>query len=119
MGGFCVIILQGKLTMIWDLKHAVRILRGSPGFTALVVLMLAIGIGANTAMFSVVDAWLLEPLHFPDASRLVIILKSEAKNPSEPKIFPGYRDWEEMARGNHSFTGIAGVFWRGFDTRDG
>ena len=105
--------------MISDLKYAARILRRSPGFAALVVFMLALGIGANTAMFSVVDAWLLEPLHFPDASRLVIILKSEAKNPSEPKIFPGYRDWEEMARGNHSFTGIAGAFWRGFETRDG
>lgn len=59
-------------------------LRGSPAFTVLVVAMLALGIGANTAMFSILDAWLIEPLHFPDPQRLAIVLKSEA--PSAMRI---------------------------------
>ena len=105
--------------MLADLKYAVRMLRRNPGFTLLVVLMLALGIGANSAMFSILDAWLLEPLHFPDAHRLAIILKSEVKNPSEPKIFDGYRDWEEWSRQTRSFAALAGVFWRSFDAKDG
>jgi putative ABC transport system permease protein len=105
--------------MLADLKYAVRLLRRNPGFTLLVVLMLALGIGANTATFSILDAWLLEPLHFPDAERLAIILKSEVKNPSEPKIFDGYRDWEEWSRQARSFATLAGVFWRSFDAKDG
>jgi putative ABC transport system permease protein len=52
--------------VIADLKYAARILRGSPTFTFLVVALLALGIGANTAMFSIFDAWLLQPLHFAD-----------------------------------------------------
>jgi predicted permease len=101
--------------MLSDLKQAGRMLRRSPAFTLLVVLLLALGIGVNTAMFSILDAWLLEPLHFPDADRLAIILKSEAANPSEPKIFVGYRDWEEWAKQSHSFITLAAVFWRSFE----
>jgi hypothetical protein len=100
--------------MIADLKYAARVLRGSLAFTLLVVAMLALGIGANTTMYSIVDAWLLEPLHFPDPQRLAIVLKSEASSPREPKIFDGYRDWEVWARQSHSFTNLAGVFWRSF-----
>src|SRR5580704_4488063 len=98
--------------MIADLKYAARVLRGSPAFTLLVVAMLALGIGANTAMFSILDAWLLEPLHFPDPQRLAIVLKSESSNPREPKIFVGYRDWEVWATQSRSFINLAGVFWR-------
>ncbi len=105
--------------MIADLKYAARVLRGSLAFTLLVVAMLALGIGANTAMFSILDAWLLEPLRFPDSQRLAIVLKSEASSPREPKIFEGYRDWEVWARQSRSFTNLAGVFWRSFEARNG
>src|SRR5580658_2800161 len=105
--------------MIADLKYAARLLRRSPAFTLLVVVMLALGIGANTAMFSIFDAWLLRPLHFPDAERLTIVLKSEVSSPREPKIFDGYRDWEAWASLSRSFVNLAGIFWRSFEGKDG
>lgn len=105
--------------MTTDLKYASRVLRKSPAFTLMAVGMLALGIGANTAMFSILDAWLLEPLHFPHPERLVIVLKSELNNPREPKLFDGYRDWEAWSRESRSFSDLAGVFWRSFESLGG
>src|SRR3954453_21416686 len=59
--------------MFSDFRHAVRILRQAPGFTLLVVIVLAIGIGATTSIFSIVDGVLLKPLPFPAADRLIAI----------------------------------------------
>jgi len=67
--------------MVSDLTHALRRLHRSPAFTLVVVLLLALGIGVNTAMFSILDAWLIEPLHFPEPDRLAIMLKSETVHP--------------------------------------
>ena len=57
-----------------DLQYAVRVLRRAPGFTAAIVLTLAVGIGANTAMFSVINGVVLKPLAYPDADRIVAVL---------------------------------------------
>jgi predicted permease len=104
--------------MLSDLKHAFRLLRRAPGFACTAVLLLTLGIGAATTMFSIVDAWLLQPLHFPDPGRLVIGLKAEAQRPTEPKIFIGFRDWEAWANQSQTFSHIAGVLWRGFEGLD-
>ena len=80
-----------------DLRHAVRVLRKTPVFTLVVIFTLALGIGANTAMFSVVNAVLLQDLPFSDPSRVVDI--NEYNNGGATAIAPAnFVDWRRMAR---------------------
>ena len=69
-----------------DLRHAVRGLRRSPGVTATVVIVLAVGIGANTAMFSIVYGMLLRPLPYPDADAIVRVGHVSAAHPGSPAV---------------------------------
>jgi putative ABC transport system permease protein len=90
--------------MFTDLRYALRSLRKSPGFTAATVLTLALGIGANTAIFSVVNAVLLKPLPYKGPDRLTIVYTS---NPGTQRDFVSQLDlddWRAMAK---SFTGLA------------
>jgi putative ABC transport system permease protein len=87
-----------------DLRFAFRQLRKSPGFTFTAVLTLALGIGANTAIFSVIYAVLLRPLPYPEADRLMIVTETDANQPQISVSLPDYLDWK---RDNTVFEEIA------------
>lgn len=82
-----------------DLRHAVRQLRRTPVFTAVAVVTLALGIGANTAIFSVVDGVLLRRLPFEDPDRLVVVWETDRNTGThrEPVAWPDYLDFRERA----------------------
>jgi predicted permease len=101
------------IALLQDLRFATRQLRKSPGFTVTAVLTLALGIGATSAIFSLVNAVLLRPLPFPEPDRLVYLQQADLTpgNPpgaEEPLSYPDYFDWRAQ---NHTFRGIAS--WRG------
>jgi putative ABC transport system permease protein len=89
-----------RIEMIWqDLKHALRSLRRKPGFTAVTVLTLAIGIGGTTAIFGAVNAVLLRPLPYPAADALVRVFKTSLKQPDRvggAVSPPDYTDWRSQ-----------------------
>src|SRR5213083_579117 len=89
-----------------DLRYALRQLFNKPAFTAVAVVTLALAIGANTAVFSLVNAVLLRPLPFPDASRLVVVTESVPALgfPVLPFGVPDYEDYAHMQR---SFESLA------------
>src|SRR5277367_3833992 len=100
-----------------DLKLVVRQLRTSPGFTATAILMLAFGIGATTAIFSIVDGVLLQPLPFPDPSRLVI-LGDELNALHSGEGYPGWATPHEVVvypRDTRSFQSLGGFGFEGYE----
>ena len=97
-------------SLLQDLRFGLRMLAKNPGFTAVAVFTLALGIGANTAVFSIVDAVLLKPLPYQGADRLVAVWSTEIGQPGT-KIFAPYRDFEEFKANNHSFEQLATLTW--------
>src|SRR5690349_22119172 len=84
-------------TLVKDLKHSLRIFRQSPGFTAAAVAALALGIGTNTAIFSVVNSVLLRPAPFPDPDRLVVFMNTSPQG-SGPAASPAkFQHWREQS----------------------
>jgi putative ABC transport system permease protein len=93
------------LTTFWhDLRYALRTLRNNPGFAAVTVLTLALGIGANTAIFSVINAVLLRPLPFSNPDQLCIITESL---PSFPAIGPSYENFQDFRDRAKSFSAVS------------
>src|SRR5262245_59654414 len=97
------------MSTLWnDLRYAVRVLRKAPGFSLAAVLLLAVGIGATSAMFTLVDAVLVRPLPFASANRLCMLWESPpdyARNSVSPLNF---LDWSEHNRSFSSMAAISG-----------
>jgi putative ABC transport system permease protein len=94
-----------------DVRYAARTLARAPGFTAVAVITLALGIGANTAVFSITHAVLLRPLPYREPDRLVAVWDRIVREQGMSKLFVQYRDlerWQELSR---SFEQLAAVTW--------
>ncbi len=96
-----------------DLRYAVRVFTNSPGFTAVLILTLALGIGANTAVFSIVNAVLLRPLPYRDPGRLIAVWDKSNREKSLSKVFNSYADFEEYGQHARTLEQIAAFTWVG------
>lgn len=99
-----------RLDTVWqDVRYGVRQLRSNPGFTAVAVLTLALGIGANTAIFSVINSVLLRPLPFREPGRLVELRESEEAPGNYPLNGADYLEWQAQSR---TFEGTSLYSWQ-------
>ena len=101
-----------------DVRYAVRTLLANPGFTALAILCLSLGIGVNATIFSVVDGVLLRPYPYPDADRLVVLSSANPRLGIDRTglSYPDYKDWREQ---NKTLAGLAAFQPRSLTIADG
>src|SRR5262249_29499798 len=84
-------------------RYAIRVLRARPGFSLVAVLTLALGIGANAAIFTVINAVLLRPLPFHDADRLVMLEEHSSSLPTITTSWQNYGDWRDQTKSYDGF----------------
>ena len=85
-------------TLLQDLRYSLRMFAKSPVFAIVAVLTLALGIGANTAIFSVVQSVLLAPLRYSQPDRLVVLWENNPRFPRVYISYPNFQDWQQRAR---------------------
>jgi predicted permease len=98
--------------MLHDIRYALRSFLKTPGFTFIAVLTLALGIGANTAVFSVVNALLLQPLPYRDQQELVFIGENSEQVPNMSVAYPNFLDWRTR---NQSFNSLGAMRFQSFN----
>ncbi|MGA7318476.1 MAG: ABC transporter permease [Silvibacterium sp.] len=98
-------------SLIADARFALRQLRMSPGFAVTAIFTLALGIGANTAIFSIVDAVLLRPLPYKNPDRLVVVWQTDAAHRGTGAWFDTYREFDEWQRTSKSFEQLTALSW--------
>jgi predicted permease len=100
----------GRMETLWqDICYALRTMAKSPGFVAAAVLTLALGIGANTAIFSVVNSVLLRPLPYPHPEQLVLVFEFQPNFGETPMSYPEFADWRDKSQ---VFQSVAAKFNR-------
>src|SRR3954468_11892249 len=90
--------------LLQDLRYALRQFQKTPALTSIVVLTIALGIGANTALFSVINGVLLSPLSYPQPEQLMSLHQSKINFATGAISYPDFRDWQ---KDNHTFSAIA------------
>ncbi|MGO8791788.1 MAG: ABC transporter permease [Terriglobia bacterium] len=98
-------------TLCQDLRFALRMLARKPAFTALVVLTLGLGIGANTAIFSIVDAVLLRPLPYRDPNRLAVVWQAKPGRFGQSESFDSFREFQNWQKSSRSFEQLEALTW--------
>src|SRR4030095_4957665 len=100
-------------TLLQDIRYGIRMLGKNPAFTIVALLTLGLGIGANTAIFSIVNAIVFRPLPYSDPQHLVGIWTRDLKRPGSqyPTSFPTVRDWQQQS---HVFSGVAAYAFNRF-----
>src|SRR5215510_13315210 len=98
--------------LVQDIRYGFRMLKKSPGFAVIAILTLALGIGANTAIFSVVNGVLLNPLPFHEAHQLVSLFEEIPNFKNGSISYPNFVDWRRM---NRSFSALAAYRSTGFN----
>src|SRR5919112_5145501 len=96
-------------TLLQDVRYGARAMRVNPGFTLVAVVALALGVGANTAIFSVVNAVLLRPLQYPNAGRVVAIQELNPEGRRVQVTPANFLDWREQAT---AFERMAAIYQR-------